>query len=281
MALLKRADRLDGIPIAPDILEAIVDRLRLVEIAPLRRYEQTAPPKVAEILRSLRSTGVLINPVVVDPKLGLLVDGHHRVQAFRILGIPLIPAFTVDYLATDLVVKGWNHTADPQPDDLNRSLEELGGPDEGPSEMIVADSHRRTLWSSGFPNSLDSAKSQDRWIHRVEEQGYPVELQAEADPLQLSLVHSYIRPVVSKQDVLDMVERGTLFPREINRHVVQDRPLNLRIPLETTGDARRFSRHLDQACHTAPPLAVKPGSEQQGRLYDERVTFFHADRANP
>lgn len=281
MPLLKRARHLGGIPIAPDILEAIVDRVRLVDIASLRRYERTDPPKVAEILRSLRSTGTLINPVVVDPDRKLLIDGHHRVQAFRILGIPLIPAFTVDYLASDLAVKGWNHTADPRPDDLEQSLEELGGPNEGPSEMIVADSHRRTLWSSGFPTSLDSAESQDRWIHSLEERGYPFELCTDVDPLQLSLVHSYIKPVVDKQDVLDMVERGELFPREINRHVVQDRPLNLRIPLDTIDDAERFSKYLDQACQEAPPLAVKPGSEQQGRLYDERVTFFHADRTGP
>ena len=98
--------KVTGAPIAADHLDSIISRVQLVDVGSLRRYEQTDPAKVNEIKRSLRSTGVLINPVIADLDRNLLVDGHHRVQAFESLGLPRIPAFTVDYFSRDLTVKG-------------------------------------------------------------------------------------------------------------------------------------------------------------------------------
>jgi ParB/Sulfiredoxin domain len=280
MVVLSYKEKLDRIPVAPDVLEAIVHRVRLVDIDSLRRYERTNPAKVASILQSLRSTGVLINPVVVDPDRQLLIDGHHRAQAFRELGLDFIPAFTVDYLSDDLTVKGWNHAVDARPEELKRVIARLHGSSEGPWTVFVGDPHRHVVASRAFETVLEGARCLDDVAIRPEDNGE--NLYTEAEALQRGIIHSYIRPVVGKSDVIEMVEKGELFPREINRHLIEDRPLNLCTPLGAIDDEDRFRRHLDHACHAAkPPLAIEPGSRQGGRAYDERVVLFRTQAGGP
>ena len=129
----------------------------------------------------------------------------------------------------------------------------------------------------GFESSWDSAHGMRTLELRLQENGHTMTLRTEADAVGLGLNHGYIRPIVDKPDVIEMVERGKLFPHEINRHLVEGRPLNLCVPVEASLDESQFKEHLDHACHTTP-LAVGPGARDGERLYEEPITLFRRHR---
>lgn len=270
--------KLNGSPVGGDHLDAIIGRVRLIEISPLRRYEQTEPEKVSAIEQSVRTRGVLINPVIVDPEHRLLVDGHHRVRAFELLGLTHIPAFTVDYLSDDLTVKGWNHATDADEAELIEASEHLHGVRNGRSALILADPRCRELVDISFPDPWESAQGLSDVLTHLRRRGRTVEPRTEAEAVRRKRNHGYIRPVVGKSDVLESIERDKLFPREINRHLVQDRPLNLRVPVEASLDRSTFQDYLNHLCQTVP-LAIKPGAREGERLYEERVTLFRPGRS--
>ncbi|MEM1550822.1 MAG: ParB N-terminal domain-containing protein, partial [Candidatus Bathyarchaeia archaeon] len=49
--------------------------------------------------------GVLKKPIVVDETTKVIIDGHHRVEALRLLGCKRVPACCVDYTCNEIGLK--------------------------------------------------------------------------------------------------------------------------------------------------------------------------------
>ena len=71
-----------------------------VELAPLHTlqpHEHTIPSRVAEVLASIAGSGLVYKPIIVDADTYTVIDGHHRLQALRLLGARHAPVVLVDY----------------------------------------------------------------------------------------------------------------------------------------------------------------------------------------
>ena len=75
----------------------IEHKISLVSIERVRPHERAVEGRVRELLRDLEATLILRKPVVVDEETLTLLDGHHRLQALRRLGVELVPAALVRY----------------------------------------------------------------------------------------------------------------------------------------------------------------------------------------
>ena len=71
--------------------------VRLIEIDRLKIHEAICSKRVGVLVEQIVKDGFLRNPVVVDCKTLVLLDGHHRLAALRKLGLKKIPAFLIDY----------------------------------------------------------------------------------------------------------------------------------------------------------------------------------------
>lgn len=72
-------------------------RITLVEINKLLSHEEISISRVKKIQKDILERGFLVNPVVVDGKTLTVLDGHHRVQALRSIGVKFVPAYSVNY----------------------------------------------------------------------------------------------------------------------------------------------------------------------------------------
>ncbi|MGE5486001.1 MAG: ParB N-terminal domain-containing protein [Ignavibacteriales bacterium] len=79
-------------------------RFALVEARTLMPHEEVDEGHLRELTEEIRRDGVLRQPVVVDARSGVILDGHHRVRALKGLGCTLIPAYLVDYSDAGIVV---------------------------------------------------------------------------------------------------------------------------------------------------------------------------------
>ena len=71
--------------------------LRLINIDELKPHEQVDKRRLRDLVNKLEKTKTLKNPVVVEKETKIILDGHHRVEAFRIFKLKKIPAVLVSY----------------------------------------------------------------------------------------------------------------------------------------------------------------------------------------
>lgn len=72
-------------------------RISLVDINKLKTHENVIAKRVRQIAREITAKKILINPVVVDRKTKVILDGHHRVAALKLIGAKHVPVYLVDY----------------------------------------------------------------------------------------------------------------------------------------------------------------------------------------
>ncbi|MDI6708499.1 MAG: ParB N-terminal domain-containing protein [Candidatus Thermoplasmatota archaeon] len=79
----------------------------LLEIDKIREHEETYPERAKALAEEIKKDGTLKIPMLVDDRYYILLDGHHRFQALKILGCRRIPAFLVDYFDDGISVGVW------------------------------------------------------------------------------------------------------------------------------------------------------------------------------
>jgi hypothetical protein len=79
----------------------------LLELASLSRHEEVVPEHLAALTAEIERDGELREPVIVDRRTLVILDGHHRVEAMRALGCALVPAYLVDYDDASIAVLPW------------------------------------------------------------------------------------------------------------------------------------------------------------------------------
>ncbi len=72
-------------------------RISLVSINTLKTHENVTMQRVRQIAREITAKKIVINPVVADRKTKVILDGHHRVAALKLMGAKFAPVYLVDY----------------------------------------------------------------------------------------------------------------------------------------------------------------------------------------
>jgi len=76
----------------------------LLPLIQLRAHEQVCPQRLEEVMSLINKRGEIINPIIIDKKTRVILDGHHRVESLRRLGCRLAPVMAVDYFSEQVRV---------------------------------------------------------------------------------------------------------------------------------------------------------------------------------
>lgn len=248
-------------------------RLRVVDIDDVYVHEGVVDRWVERIADFMQHDGIMKNPIIVaeaevdGARKYVVLDGMHRVQAFRLLGAPSILVFVSDYWNEDVRLESWDALLlDPPPLDQLRDVvaaEPLEvvrlapAPQGGPGYALADDAVGSELRSRVFSRQLamallwrDGSGAGLRLRDGVEEPTLEVvvrSLRAVEDALDAARVRAvyapssrsradfvaqpcealFLRPRFSKQEVIERTLAGRLFPRKSTRFLVPDRPLRV------------------------------------------------------
>jgi L-serine kinase (ADP) len=75
-----------------------------IPLSKLRPHEEFTEGRLRALMKALKKTGVQWFPILVDKKDFIILDGHHRTEAFRRMGMKTIAAKLVDYDSPDIEV---------------------------------------------------------------------------------------------------------------------------------------------------------------------------------
>lgn len=78
--------------------------IKLLRLDELRPHEAISRLHAARLAGRIRQDGCLKNPIVVDKKTRVILDGHHRVKILKGMGMKLVPAMVVDYYSAQVRV---------------------------------------------------------------------------------------------------------------------------------------------------------------------------------
>lgn len=71
--------------------------IRLFKTEQLKPHENISQKRFERLLKKIFKEGIFNVPIIVDAKTNVILDGHHRHQVARALGIKEVPCLCVDY----------------------------------------------------------------------------------------------------------------------------------------------------------------------------------------
>jgi hypothetical protein len=80
--------------------------MRLVKISLLRHIESFSEKRVENMKRKMLQSGIWEKPISIEKHYFLILDGQHRVEVAKALGLKYIPCEFFDY--DDVSVKVWS-----------------------------------------------------------------------------------------------------------------------------------------------------------------------------
>jgi len=81
------------------------EHIEKLKIRQLNPHEKVIEENLKKILTSIKVEKRLKEPIIVDKETKVILDGHHRVKAFKILGLREIPCRLVDYSSDEITVE--------------------------------------------------------------------------------------------------------------------------------------------------------------------------------
>ena len=225
--------------------EALRD-LRILPVSCLKPHEETTPEKTERIKRIIRSSRVAKNPVLVDRESLVVLDGMHRVAAFKELGYKNILCQLVDYESQKLLVGLWHPFF---PKEMIPELEKLAklsptNYEDGMQSICAS----RAVFLLAYPGAGGIAWS----LVAQSEREIPLAELVSAQKKILSALRKkcglkqvpdfeakefaeigavLIRRPFRKQEILSLASKGILLPPTSTRHMFPLRVICVGIPL--------------------------------------------------
>lgn len=79
-------------------------KISFVKLDNLKQHEQIDQKHLNELLEKIKKDDIWTSPIVIDEKNNIILDGHHRFNVARKLGLSKIPAYCVNYLQSNIKV---------------------------------------------------------------------------------------------------------------------------------------------------------------------------------
>jgi len=269
------------------IAEDIINRLAVVEIEKLKIHEEVVEPNLTNLKETMLNTGKLVDPIIIDDKYNIVLDGNHRRMILEELKANYVICQPVDYSDPRIKIGGWYiATKDIEFDqidapkiDFEQGLQELN---EYKAYMLVAKKNASKIeykiLESSYKNFDGVIKEQKEFFkQRIGEDistknGNGNTLFIEDIRKDLFLEKGYtvfLRKIYTKEEVVKTILAGKIFPPKSTRHQIPERVLRINFRLGYLNESKEsIQMHLDEMIKKR----VKYGS---ARYYTEPVIVLY------
>lgn len=88
-----------------DVSPSVIEGVKLVHIDDLKPHEEVLKDRAHKLQDYMEDLPVKILPaIIVDSQYQVVIDGHHRLELFRSLGMKIVPVVSVNYDHEDILV---------------------------------------------------------------------------------------------------------------------------------------------------------------------------------
>ena len=257
-------------------------KLKLIPVELLLPHEETVPHLYEKLSRRMMHDGVQRDPIIVDEKTNLVLDGMHRLQALKRMGARSAVCSVVDYMSDSVQLFRWfRFVENPSQDLVMDVLSALKASEEVPLtgdarfQEKTAVFHRGRTYISRVGSGVEAVIEATRMFDRlVKDAGILIEFFDESAASPELLGGKYMAlliPRFNKEDVVRAGTEGKLLPPKTTLHVLPARPMGVNYPIESL---RAQDDILERILATRQTKTIEPPSFYRGRLYREPVVVF-------
>ncbi len=214
----------------------------LVRLDDLISHERTEYKRVKRLVKSIKELGAVLKPVIIDSRTRLIIDGHHRVAALKLLGARYVPSIVVDYKTEIKKIEPFTYMLVGSSDLVSRLAKSLASEVDGSGHLPVA----LSVCSRGIEELLHvrtdltyvleyltniASKHKLRFIKIAPvSNSTPTELLL-SEGAEIALL--VIKPrLITHDTVFETLRRGTEFPPRTTHHVTSLKQVHAPVRLE-------------------------------------------------
>ncbi|WP_410985047.1 ParB N-terminal domain-containing protein [Bacillus cereus] len=245
---------------------SILESLKLEDINKLFLHETYEPSRVEKTIEAIRRDGFLRHPVIVTKMKAdeyLVLDGVHRTTALKKIGMTKVPIQVVE--KGDFTFNSWHHLVSSGNwyRELIHRYASFSANNEDPklSVEIINDESEKVFIQIGGKvedllkvwHDIVSSYTKRNVVSRV----LPGEYQ---EPEKGKILVKYSS--FTYESIYKLVKTGNVLPAGVTRVKVNERLLNLKVPLNLLSQYNHHEEHW---------LALLNKKKESLRLYTERV----------
>ncbi|RLG71800.1 MAG: hypothetical protein DRO23_11445 [Thermoprotei archaeon] len=201
----------------------------------LKLHEEHIKEHLEKLKKQIVSDGVLKKPIIVEKNTMIVLDGTHRVTIARELGFKRIPAILVDY--SEVEIRSWarifhggnveNFVAKL----FCKGVQTAEGSHYKRSIVIIINGEKYLTIETGRP-ILEIYRELYLFEKWMLGRGFLVKIVPDSEVEE----HKYsglavIPPCIRRDEVVNVVKQGTVFPPKSTRHVLKKEIPDVNIPL--------------------------------------------------
>jgi len=238
-----------------DLLDEMLQVLEIREVKKLLAHEQTISPNLKRLKEAMLNIGQIVDPIIVDRKTNLVLDGNHRLKVLEIIECPYSVCQMVDYASDEIKVGTWFPTTKFPPEDifkLDSIKHEEVDYKEGreaianlKAPFMVSTKDKHFLLNPGKYKLMEMVEEQNYILSLLEKKAAfdidyiaEEEMQRHTDNERSVLVRrSYTKP-----EIIKAAQNHSPFPPKSTRHLIPGRIIRLNMRLgwlhRNTGEAQ-------------------------------------------
>lgn len=221
--------------------EYIREKLDILPVKELVPHEERIQPNVLRLQEAMLNIGQLVDPIIIDKKTKVVLDGNHRLKVLEIIRVPNSVCQVVDYSDPRIELKGWY----PASNKLNKKffentqikLEKVDF-ETGKKELenkkaafMLKENGDSYLLNPNNYTLDEMIEEQQKIIDKVKgnEFAYVADDLIPDDFVDPKGV--LFRKTYTKEEVIKRSLEGKLFPPKSTRHLIPDRIIRLNMRL--------------------------------------------------
>lgn len=221
------------------LVEEMLKTLEIRSVDSLLPHEETIPYNLKRLKEGMLNLGQLVDPIIVDKKTGLVIDGNHRHKVLEMIECPLAATQAVDYESEDVTLGTWYPVS-------NLSPQEIVKLDSIRFEKVDLEEGKRAINHLKSPYLIIS-KEENYLLNpgnfslkeMIKEQVYIFSLLKKSSLDYVSDIDKevqagntvFYRRSYSKSEVISAAKEKFLFPPKSTRHLVPGRIIRLNMRL--------------------------------------------------
>ena len=83
------------------------NKINIINNNLLKQHERIRKKHLNELLKQIQEDGFISDPIVVDKNTMIILDGHHRFNVIKKLGLSFSPVYLVNYKSKEIKVSQW------------------------------------------------------------------------------------------------------------------------------------------------------------------------------
>ncbi|NYZ76787.1 hypothetical protein H0O02_00540 [Candidatus Micrarchaeota archaeon] len=224
------------------VLEQMLSRLEIRDVKGLYGHEETIAGNLKRLKEAMLNIGHLVDPIIVDGKTGVVLDGNHRLKVLDIIECPNVVCQIVDYQSPEIEVGTWYPT-------VAKTLDQLLKLDSIKHEKVDCEAGKEAVQNLRAPFMAMTPDGNCHLLNpgsykmreMIEEQSYIMTLleKNEIDYIPdeeikelLGLNRTVLyRRAYNKNEIVKAAQAHTPFPPKSTRHIIPGRIIRLNMKL--------------------------------------------------